>query len=335
MAGILDNKSRVLDTIITLEGRRQLSQGGVDISYVTFTDSGAFYKADLASGSQDATQRIYLESCQLPQDEVTFQADDQGNLQPFRNSDGITVSGGQILDYSFQPLSSSTVGAFTQVSTNLTGGFFADASDTILASSANNFAKLQAIATIDPVFEDSAFAVGPNNVTFTVTGDRPIADSSNYSTHISALDSLFSDPRFSNVPNFKYLPPINKVSDKTLDKGDPRAMRPYSLGHFTPLGRTHVHGLTYQQTMSELQYYQDLGFMQTFRFDPTSLDNRLVGQFFERSFNTLKKLDVIEFGTFQTGNSASPISQVFFVGKVEVDEKGTDTFLHLFTLVFG
>ena len=38
MSGILDNKSRVLDTVITTEGRRQLAEGGVDIQYVTFTD---------------------------------------------------------------------------------------------------------------------------------------------------------------------------------------------------------------------------------------------------------------------------------------------------------
>ena len=338
MSGILDSKQRVLDTVITTEGRRQLALGGIDIKYVTFTDGATFYKADLVSGSQDATQRIYFESCQLPQDDITFQADDQGNLQTFRNSDNIPLVGGQILDYSFAPISSSVVAAGSsglQTAIPLKGDAFSAVSEKLLASSADNFSKLRIIASIDPVFEDDAFGLGPNQVAFTINSTRPIQDPSQYATHISALDSLFSDPRFSHQPNFKFLPPINKVSDRSLNRSDPREMKPYLLAHFKPWGRTQVAGLTYQQVVSELQYYQNLGYMQTINFDPTSGGNRLVGQFFEKSNNSLRKLDVIDYGIHSTGNQSSPIEHIFFVGKVEVDEKGTDTFLHLFTLVFG
>jgi hypothetical protein len=334
MSGILDSKSRVLDTIITQEGRSQLSQGGIDISYVTFTDNGTFYKADLASGSQDATARIYLESSLLPQDSITFQADDNGNVQPFANDSDVSSAGGQILDYSFAPVSSATIGSVETMS-SLTGNAFATAADTLVGASPRNFAKLRIIASIDPVFEDAAFALGPNQVTFNINATRPIAEVAQYSTHISALDSLFADPRFANVQNFRFLPPVNKLADRSLDRSDPQVMSNYVVGYYEPFGRTHVDGLSYQQVMSELQYYQNLGYMQTINIDPTSLGNRLVGQFFEKGYGTLKKLDVINFGTFPTGNSASPVASIFFVGKVEVDEKGTDTFLHLFTLVFG
>jgi hypothetical protein len=338
MSGILDNKQRIIDTVITTEGRRQLALGGIDIKYVTFTDGATFYKADLVSGSQDATQRIYFESCQLPQDDITFQADDQGNLQTFRNSDSIPLAGGQILDYSFAAISSSVIAAGSpglQTTTTLRGTAFSDASEKLLASSADNFSKLRIIASVDPIFEDDAFGLGPNQVAFTINSTRPIQDPAQFATHISALDSLFSDPRFSNQPNFKYLPPVNKLSDRSLDRSDPRAMSPHFLGYFKPWGRTQVDGLTYAQTVSELQYYQNLGYMQTINFDPTSGGNRLVGQFFEKSAGSLRKLDVIDYGIHSTGNQSSPIEHIFFVGKVEVDEKGTDTFLHLFTLVFG
>ena len=61
MAGILDSKSRILDTILTLEGKKQLSNGGIGIKYVTFTDNATYYAADLENGASSATNRIYFE----------------------------------------------------------------------------------------------------------------------------------------------------------------------------------------------------------------------------------------------------------------------------------
>lgn len=334
MSGILDSKSRVLDTILTVEGRRQLAQGGIDVKYVTFSDAATFYKADIASGSQDATQRIYLEACQLPQDDITFRADDAGNITSFRNSDGIQSAGGRILDYSFNAVSGSVITGSVQQVENMSGSGFTDAAQALLGASLDNLQKLRIIASKDKIFEDDGFAAGPNDITFSIVSDRPIADPSQYSAHVGSLDSIFSDPRFSNLPNFKYLPPINKVQDKSLDKTDHRVMSRFAVGAFPAWGRTQVFGLSYAQTMFELQYYEKMGFMRTISFDPTSGDNRIVAQFFEKTPNTLRKLDVVDFGKHVTGNPAAPVAHIFFVGKVEIDEKGTDTFLHLFTMVF-
>lgn len=332
--GILDNKSRVLDTVMTLEGRRQLSQGGIDVKYVTFTDGAAFYRADVASGSQDATQRIYLESCQLPQDELTFQADDSGDLLPFRNSDSLSLANGTILDYSYQPVSSSVIGGSSQSVKPIRGASFKASSSAILASAAENLQNLYLVATFDKIFDDFGFALGPNSVSFQINSSRPISNSNQYVTHISALDSIFSDPRFSHLPNFKFLPPVNKLTDASLDPTDIRIMKPLFIAAYLPFGRTQVDGLSYSQTMSELQYYEQLGYMRQISFDPTSSNNRLVGQFFEQSFGGIRKLDVVDTGLRSTGNPGAPTSQIFFVGKVEVDDNGTDTFLHFFTLVF-
>ena len=90
MSGILDSKSRVLDTIVTSLGRQQIADGKLNIRYVSFTDALTFYKADLVSGTQDATRRIYLESCNLPQDQITFEADDCGKIMPFGNATAST-----------------------------------------------------------------------------------------------------------------------------------------------------------------------------------------------------------------------------------------------------
>lgn len=334
MSGILDSKSRVIDTVITTEGRRQLSEGGIDIKYVSFSDSSTFYRADKDTGSEDATRRIYLESCQLPQDDIIFQSDGEGNVMPFKNADGIPVQAGRILQYSFTPLTASTLTGSTQSVKPLQGDAFTEQTRVLLGSSIDNFRKLYLIASKDKIFEDDGFGMGPDQITFTITNDRPINSPQQRTSHIGALDSLFSDPRFSNKQNFKFLPPTNKVKNSQVDRSDPRETKRFALGVYQPWGRTHVDGLSYDQVAEELNYYRDLGYCQTINFDPTSRENHLVGQFFERGYDTLKKLDVIDYGVHPTGNPNAPVAHVFFVGKTELDEKGTDTFIHIFTLVF-
>lgn len=334
MSGILDSKSRVIDTVITTEGRRQLSEGGIDIKYVSFSDGATYYRADVEHGSEDATKRLYLESCQLPQDDIIFQADGEGNVMPFRNADGVPVQAGRILQYSFTPLTSSTLTGSTQSVKPLQGDAFTEKAQVLLGSSIDNFRKLYLIASKDKIFEDDGFGLGPDQISFTITNDRPIGNPMQRTSHVGALDSLFADPRFSNKQNFKFLPPVNRIRDESIDRSDPRETKKWGLGVYQPWGRTHVDGLDYAQVAEELKYYQDLGYCQTINFDPTSRENHLVGQFFEKGYDNLRKLDVIDYGIHSTGNPSAPVAHVFFVGKTELDEKGTDTFIHLFTLVF-
>jgi len=314
MSGILDSKSRVLDTVITTEGRRQLANGGIDIQYITFTDAGTFYKADIASGSQDATQRIYLESCQLPQDNVMFQGNDAGEIQAFANASSIAMSnGGQILEYSFQALTGTFVGSPIQSTRALTGPEFATAANVLLGSSAENLSNLYPIASTNPLFDVDGFEMGPNEVTFTINNDRPVPQHMHLA-NINNLASVFSDPRFSNLVNFQFLPPIN-VTNKS------------PLGNYVGLGL--VRRMLFEHVFSELYYYESLGQLQKINFDPTSIANNVVGQFFEVSTGKVSKLDVIDYGIHPASNA-----HVFFVGKCVVDQNATDTFLHLFTLVF-
>lgn len=98
MAGILDNKKRIMDTIVTQEGRRQLTSGNFKIKYASFTDGNTFYEEDLAVGSTDATIRIPFEAVNKFQDNIVFETDDSGNLLHFQgsevelNADGSIVS---------------------------------------------------------------------------------------------------------------------------------------------------------------------------------------------------------------------------------------------------
>lgn len=332
MSGILDNKSRVMDTVVTLDGRRQIANAKLKVEYVSFTDGATYYRGDVVSGSADATERVYLECCHLPQDQIAFEADDSGRLRPFSNANGISMKDGQIIDYSFNALTASVLTGSNQGMRLLRGDEFASTAETLLASSIDNFNRLRLIGTKDTLFEDDGFGMGNSRIEFTIHNNRPLPDATSHVAHIDHLDSLFQDVRLSKVVNFKYLPPINKVDDSGIDRRDHRATWRYHLGYYKPWGRSHLYGLSPQQLEHELAHYEYMGYAKTIIFDPTSQKNRLMGQMFEVNFNVMKKLDIIDYGRYVWRGEQR---HAYFAGKVMTDDNGTHTFIHLFTLVFG
>lgn len=320
-----------MDTVVTLEGRRQIASGKLRVDYVSFTDAAAYYKADVVSGSADASTRIYLEQSHLPQDQITFEADDSGRLKPFGNGDGTVVKDGQILVYSFNASEAVVVSGSNDGLRFLKGDEFASTAETLLASSVDNFSKLRIIGTRDKIFEDDGFALGNSSIEFVINNEKPVKDEAQRSMHVDYLESLFNDVRLGGIRNFQYLPPLNKVDDKTLDKKDYRKTWKHHLGHYRPWGKPG--GVSPKQLEYELQQFEKMGYCRSISIDPTSRDNRLVGQFFEVNYNVLKKLDVIDYGKYSIGKGAH--RHAFFVGKVVLDGNGTNSFVHIFTLVFG
>ena len=327
MSGILDNKTRILDTAITSLGREQLAFGGIDISYVTLTDGTAFYQADAVSGTSDATNRIYLEVCNLPQDDITFMSDDAGFLMPFKSSLTSSIKAGQLLSYSFQAATSSLIQGSSEGTSTITGSALFSAMENLLQDSSDNFTKLRVIGTHDDIFDDG-FAIGPKNISFVANENAPIP-LYRRNQNINNIENLISDPKLSHLPNFQYLPPIIKTDNQSIDKSNIDQIRNYFIGDYKPLGRSVK--ITPEIIFSELQKFERMGYMKTIRIDPSSKFNNLLGQAFEVSNYAVSKLDVINFGKLTFENK---IRHVFFLGKILVDDNDLQKFLHIFTLVF-
>ena len=90
MAGILNNKERVIDFLITQQGKRQLSDGRMIIEYASFTDMHTFYHPsgsdDLADVAEDASNRVFFESTDRHQDIIVPETEAGFSMQPFRTS---------------------------------------------------------------------------------------------------------------------------------------------------------------------------------------------------------------------------------------------------------
>ena len=179
MSGLLDNKSRIIDAILTYEGRRQMAENTFAIRYASFSDSHVVYLRDDEEGHYDPTKKMYLEAFNAPHDQITFEADDSGKLIPFRQHSSIdpssTDSGAAWFSFSDGKIKSRTQSFSTtslltsSFSENIVlGASFASQIQGILTSSIDNFKKLKIIGSVDPLFEDKEFALNTNEIEFKV-----------------------------------------------------------------------------------------------------------------------------------------------------------------------
>jgi hypothetical protein len=307
--GLLDPKSRVLDVVLTDQGRRALAKNDFKISFYSLSDGAAFYQGDIASGSADATSRVYAEcATDLPQDIISLLVNDARQITGMRS----TVITGSTSVYGGQLLRGSTN------SKVLTGSDFTTSVGQVMSSSLENLRNNFVLGSVDDFFQDDEFVVAPTNVSFTV-GESP-GGTASQTVNVSALEGFFQDPLLSHIPNFMYLPPVNKPSEDL--------QAPALLGEYSSLGGDVT--FDYADVRREMNESRKQGRLRTFKFDPAPRDNNIHLQIFEQTSSGLSKLDVVDFGTYR-GDSGNPV-RVVFAGKVYLDDFGVETFARLFTI---
>lgn len=308
MAGILNNKTRMMDTIITREGRRQIVAGDLKIKFVTFTDRHTFYRQDDDDVADDADNRIQLESFHRPQDQIIFETDNEGRFLPFEGSD-IKIRRGKLYRAS---------GRSHQ---QITGSNVPEAIYELYEASANNFKDQQIIGTKDIYDETHDFVVFPNTVQFEITDTAPFKANDISEIEIEKVESLHQDKRLQHLPFYQYLPPVNKPKPGYLE-GEP-------LGYYARLNQDSI--MTYNELIDELSEsdYIDLQYLDTSR------ENNLVMQLLETKPDSVEKLALIDFGEFPSDNDPESAGRhVYFAGKIFEDGSGMQTFVNMFTIIF-
>lgn len=293
--GVLDNKERIIDTVVTDVGREALAKGEFEPMYVSFSDSAATYD------NVTSSIKIYLEAPDsLPQDTISFTHTYRTGLNFLKPA--VKVSGGGIYDET----------------TVVTGSEFFVTASSILSSSFENFEKLQALRTEDIVFGNNDFEIDNSKVTFHLTDTSPIGLFDPKETKLSEVESLFQDKRLSHLPNFLYLPPINK-------KKEGQGIKP--VGLYAKLNQPPL-------TAKALQGLLATKPKRVISFSETSSANNIICQIFDMQNNNVAKMDVVDFGYHSLDPGAASLAHIFFVGKLYPDEAGSMTFVNLFTVVF-
>lgn len=339
--GILNSKERIMDTILTTEGRRQIARNSsLNAKYYSFTDMGAIYQMDTIVSSSlsvgglpfNETYRIALEASNLPQDTIVYETDDAGRLNAVRpnvasaNNNPISVRAGTVF-----------IITGSRTSEVIDNDTFASLSDGIVSSSINSFIDQMILASPDPMdSETKKFLIGPLHPVstdgrvegYTITSTGPIVTKENgiYEANIDNVESLFFDRKLSNVSNFLFLPPINKK----ISEADS-----LPIGNYVRLQQDPI--LKYEDLKPELDKLEQMGFGTSVNFIETSRQNNIMCQLFELDVNKIGRLDVIDFGTTQTINNSgtTETKHIFFCGKVFNDSFGAATYVNMFTIVFN
>ena len=244
MAGILDSKSRVLDAIVTKIGRSQIATGGLKIEFASLTDATTYYQADEVTGVDDANMRIYFEATgDKPQDFITFETDDSGNLMGYPTSQDMTIIGDEIFKDDSQ---SSDLNSLTFV----TGSSdFASLAAGIMTGSIDNFKNNYIIGSTDgdEITDTRELNISPNSYSYLISNTFPFDGIPETAVaNIDSVECLFLDKRLSHIPNYKFLPPLvteplksssgeNIPFDLASEQARETSDNPVFLGSYSPL----------------------------------------------------------------------------------------------------
>jgi hypothetical protein len=318
MAGILDQKQRVMDFILTDEGRMQVQRGDLNIEYASLSDKEAFYSAETPGVAADASSRIYFEVNSRYQDKIIIEAN-HGVITSFQTAD---------YELDGQEIATTPDRARTaHESIPLSGSQAVEHADKILTGITQNFYDNQLIGNTDIFSPTSGFELSEETIVFKPSYTNPINISS-YSDPITAtyqppnLNSLVAtvaDRRFAHFNNFKFMPPVNKEGSSLAGS---------QLGLYPNINEAEI--LNYEDLEEQLALvpFHEISFTTTSR-----ANNILIQPFeFATSEGVMKKLDIIDFGVFPNESGTTAGIHVFFIGKLVKSMDGSTKFLNIFTM---
>lgn len=329
MSGILDSKSRIMDVVVTQEGRRQIAAGKLVPMFASFTDRHTFYEKDIVSGSADASNRIYFEAGNRHQDQIVVESDDSGLLIQYDGGTTKISSDGRIYSASYTAITSSA-GSYNKVLYSPTPAPFGQIFENVSNSIIESYKQQTMLKTTYPYEKYDNFNLSTESIAFKYNNIFPFKGQGP-ETSVDSADPVFIDKRLSHLPNFKFLPPVYRDAAGQLN----------DLGTYENLQVTDEY--TYYDLMSELvgsnQNNPNKEKIEVY-FSETSLQSNVFMQMFEGKnntndgFPTLRKLECIDFGEFKDENDKErPYKRVFFIGKVYLDAAQTPTYINLFTIV--
>ena len=211
MAGILNSKERVMDTLITAPGRAQAANGHMQFRYVTFTDRHSFYDREYTpTGSNiatDAGERIYFEAENRFQDLLCLETDLNGRISWQKKNFKVPNSLIQGIDGLYEYIVVSGSFPTGSIINSLVGGI----PEEITKGLGTAYNQQHFLSTQDFFNPNSEFLLSTSSLDFNMTSHTPDSSWVSPNMSIEELPPAYRDWRFSHRPNFQFLPPINKL----------------------------------------------------------------------------------------------------------------------------
>lgn len=295
MSGVLDNKKRVLDVILTEIGRDQMNRGEFEVSFVTFSDKGCQYIDDGTGVAASILDNLYFETYSSPADEIVPEIDNEGDfLLTKKVSPTLTVNNGILFEQTEtgykQVDAFANIGSFTNITTQRWSG-------------------LQILQTET---ETPDFTVDRESLLMEFTSKQS-------PKNVENIKPILVDPRFVGNINTLYLPPVSEVA------GNLGPMRAYN--RFGPEN-------TKEQVLeNEIKKKSWVSKRIQLGTETTYPLYNILGQAFMKRDQSVRKYLVVDGGEY-TDEQGVPEMQVYHLGFIFKDEEGTSKFSRSFSLVF-
>tara|TARA_R110001592_G_scaffold188358_5_gene433575 strand:+ start:1555 stop:2499 length:945 start_codon:yes stop_codon:yes gene_type:complete len=312
MAGILDVKKRILDAIVTVEGRRQLAKEEFNIRFASFSDEGIFYDSENGVSARNISNLLVFEVASLPRDTIIPEIDNEGSFSLSLSDGNKIVNGRKVISGSYDVVTVDSAGRRTVVKATpiVTGtlGVYAGSKD-IMNTSMNNFSQLNIIGTDDGLLE-STFAVNKNKINL---------DSKIIKASLSSLKPMLFNDSLNRSVQTRYLSPYTQIKPSSNRK---------ILGHYPKFTKEPYNNF---EALKNQELKDCLSKDEVFILSNAS-SNNILAQVFEINKSRVDKLSIIDYGEFRDRNNS--VHRVFYLGKPIRDSNGTAKFCRLFTMVF-
>ena len=310
MAGILNNKSRILDVVLTDIGREQMNRGEFKISYVTFSDLNAQYLDDrdeFPGCANSIDDLIQFEAFNSASDEIIPEISDEGD---FILTQQVTPSL-EVVDGILYEVSGSS-GQYVEVD-----GF--SNVDSFSRLTLDRFNSLQILRTTTDL---ANFAAAPLDFSFQVP-QNAAEDNLPTLKSVDGLKPIRIDSRFSGNINTLFLPPI------ASDTGDP--LQAYTMYH----GDRSVEALVSEIKTSSLSpmHNTDPTMRVQLGTDETYEEYNILGQIFMKKDQSIIKLLLVDGGEF-LDNDGVLLARIYHAGLIFKDLYGTSKFSRTLSLIF-
>lgn len=366
MSGILNKKQRLIDLVVTSEGRKKIAKGRFRPTFASFSDKDIDYNVKDIS-AKAFSENTYI-SVETPSnsfiDRIIFENDDSGRL--FINestfSSGSSVIGNTIFTRDPDDLNLTGSEYRKSLTSILTGSVFDRAANQIILSSFDNFKNNHMIGTNDAFDNVNEFkmSLSNNKDYFVITNSSPFKTSPFGKTiSIESADPLMFDSKLGHLRNFAYLPPENtdgssygtyqdlrNTSKQTYESikddlnisslnydylsQDNTVVNEVGQQKIKALNRKPLSDINARLAKEKIEVY----------FSKTSRESNIITQVYEKNDstnenNSLNKLEIVDVGEFiDETDIFRKRKRVFYIGKVFEDSNKTATFINLFTVIW-
>ena len=335
MSGILDKKSRIIDFVITNNGRSQIEDGDIRYRYATVSDKSILYIKDFEKSKISKSDISDSEFFYIPI-EANTKLNDEINPE-FDLSKAFSYSINNILD------SRETLNSVN----------FDSSVDNILATQTlnSNLKNLKLITTKNSLNTDEPITFKNNGYLSDIdfkSNVNKYKTIKQYTVHKENIPVLALDKRFSHKKNFKIMIPKDITGTdlydidqfKNIDQLDDFNTTGYLFSSYlkkssllsdSVLSREKEIVITIKDLESDVSIYKKV-----YELENTSEDNSFIVEIHEPSFskNNIEKLSIVKIGSFYDKDSFVT-KKVYLVGKVINTRNNTEDLDTLFSFNDG